>query len=373
MPVQRQSPCIRYCFTLNNWTAAEYLDITVWLTENCNYWIVGKEVGQQGTEHLQGYFELKKKKRIVSLRKDMSARAHYEVARGSGKQASDYCKKENNFTEHGEIGGQGSRNDLQAVAECLRNGGSMFDVADQFPVQYMMYNKGIEKWKETMKLTKERDFKTRVLVMVGPPGTGKSRRANEISKRFFQETYYKPRGDWWDGFSETTECVIIDDFYGWLKYDEVLKICDRYPYRVPIKGGFVNFRPKMIIFTSNHTVDKWYKFEGYDPAAFERRIEHKHLDSIPDLEAFAQYFREETQQAVEETEDNFAELSGLTLDHEEAEDHDRLLTELMDEIDDWEPPLPPRRECGCWGCRHDTGECLFDSVARATQVLANMM
>lgn len=333
MPVQRASPCARYCFTLNNWTPEEYLDITTWLTENCHYWVIGKEVGERGTEHLQGYFELKKKKRIVNLRRVLNARAHYEVARGSGKQASDYCKKEHNFVEHGEMGGQGSRNDLKAVAESLRNGASMADIADQFPTQYIMYNKGIEKWKDVMKLTKERDFKTRVLVLIGQPGTGKSRLAYDISKTYFQETYYKPRGDWWDGFTETTECVIVDDFYGWLKYDELLKICDRYPYRVPIKGGYVNFRPKMIIITSNHDIGQWYRFEGYDSAAFRRRIEHYHKDEIPELQAFAEHFQRETQQAVDDTEDMFTELSGITLDLEGAEEHDRLMLELMETID----------------------------------------
>ena len=66
----------------------------------------------------------------------------------------------------------------------------------------------------------------------------------------------------------------MDDFYGWVKYDEMLKICDRYPYRVPIKGGFRQFTSECIIITSNSEPDQWYKFDAYNGgAALLRRID----------------------------------------------------------------------------------------------------
>lgn len=63
----------------------------------------------------------------------------------------------------------------------------------------------------------------------------------------------------------------MDDFYGWIKYDDLLKICDRYPYSVPIKGGYEIFVTKNIWITSNVPIDLLYKFPGYDPAAIIRR------------------------------------------------------------------------------------------------------
>ena len=132
-----------------------------------------------------------------------------------------------------------------------------------------------------MGLSEKRDFKTKVIVLIGRPGTGKSRLANEISKYVYEDKSHDKR--WWDGCDEETECVIIDDFYGLLKYDELLKITDRYPYKVPVKGAYVNFEPKCIGITSNALIANWYRFPGYQTDALSRRIEHLFLEEIPDI------------------------------------------------------------------------------------------
>jgi len=118
---------------------------------------------------------------------------------------------------------------------------------------------------------REREYKTRLCILYGDPRIGKSRKANWIAKRR-GDYYYKPRGPWWDGYTGQ-KTVIIDDFYGWLKYDELLKIADRYPYRVPIKGGYEQFTSDCIFITSNARVDQWYKFEGYKTEAILGRCE----------------------------------------------------------------------------------------------------
>ena len=87
--------------------------------------------------------------------------------------------------------------------------------------------------------------------------------------------YYKPRGEWWDGY-DNQKTVIIDDFYGWMKYDELLRIMDRYPHRVPIKGGYINFTSEYLTFTSNISPNDWYHgewFKEWEQKALERRID----------------------------------------------------------------------------------------------------
>lgn len=41
----------RFCFTLNNWTQEEYEDLT---SRQVKWMVIGKEVGDNGTPHLQG-------------------------------------------------------------------------------------------------------------------------------------------------------------------------------------------------------------------------------------------------------------------------------------------------------------------------------
>ena len=65
----------------------------------------------------------------------------------------------------------------------------------------------------------------------------------------------------------------FDFVHGWIKYDEMLKICDRYPYRVPVKGGYENFVSKRIWITSNYGLDKIYRFLNYDKGPLERRMD----------------------------------------------------------------------------------------------------
>lgn len=67
------------------------------------YHVYGIEKGNNGTPHLQGYVEFENKKSLAQL-KEACPRAHWEPARGNPKQASDYCKKEGEFTEMGKRG-----------------------------------------------------------------------------------------------------------------------------------------------------------------------------------------------------------------------------------------------------------------------------
>lgn len=61
--------------------------------------------------------------------------------------------------------------------------------------------------------------------MWGHPGTGQScerKKAADLPVGE-DEVYYKNRGDWWVGY-EHHKSVIMDHFYKWIKYDELLKI-----------------------------------------------------------------------------------------------------------------------------------------------------
>lgn len=104
MPRQT-SPSNAWCFTLNNYTSEEYefLSSLVFKESEKYFFIIGKEVGESGTPHLQGYVALKEKSKkfrplpkFAVLRKERNA-MHFERARGSRQQNYIYCSKDGKF------------------------------------------------------------------------------------------------------------------------------------------------------------------------------------------------------------------------------------------------------------------------------------
>lgn len=118
--------------------------------------------------------------------------------------------------------------------------------------------------------SKPRNHDTKVLVLQGPTGTGKSKYCIDN----YPEAYWKQRSNWWDGYQDH-KIVIIDEFYGWLPFDLLLRLCDRYPMHVETKGGNVNFTADTIIITSNQVPDRWYKNVYFQ--SFIRRVSEWHI------------------------------------------------------------------------------------------------
>lgn len=89
------SPAIRWCFTLNNYTIEDCSSIVLTIKDKCKKAIVGKEVGENGTPHLQGYLELKSKGRPVGIFKN--SRIHFEKSKGNAESNETYCSKDNDL------------------------------------------------------------------------------------------------------------------------------------------------------------------------------------------------------------------------------------------------------------------------------------
>ena len=264
----------RFCFTWNNYTVVDTITVKNFFVEFCKYAIAGEEIAPTtGTPHLQGFCNLKKPMRFSTIKQHLADSIHIEKANGSDEQNQEYCRKAGTWFEQGTPCKQGRRSDLESVISTIQNGtNTMQELAKLHPTAFIRYFRGINEYLKHVAPVAPRSFKTDVFYYWGPPGSGKSRRAlSEAQSHSAESIYYKPRGLWWDGYHQQ-ENVIIDDFYGWIKYDELLKITDRYPYKVQVKGGFEEFTSKRIWFTSNVDIDQLYKFIGYNAAAFERRI-----------------------------------------------------------------------------------------------------
>lgn len=94
---KQDSPKKRYCLTLNNWTEEEYKKIVDSFSSNSsNKWIIGKEVGEKGTPHLQIYISFATKQRFTAVKK-ICERFHIEACRGNELANIKYCSKDGDY------------------------------------------------------------------------------------------------------------------------------------------------------------------------------------------------------------------------------------------------------------------------------------
>jgi hypothetical protein len=129
-------PTLAYCATLNNYTPEEVAHLRNG-KDVLQYFVAGYEIGEEGTPHLQIYFQLKKQVRITTMHKwpGWERMAKIQPARGTSDEAAGYCKKDANFFEVGEIiahGKKGERNDLNDVKQAIDEGMTYDEVCDKY-------------------------------------------------------------------------------------------------------------------------------------------------------------------------------------------------------------------------------------------------
>ena len=79
--------CKRWCLTLNNYTNADITEFKDKITEDrMKFAVVGKEIGQNGTHHLQGFLHFKDRIRMHQIKALPSIRMHLELAKGTELQ-----------------------------------------------------------------------------------------------------------------------------------------------------------------------------------------------------------------------------------------------------------------------------------------------
>lgn len=273
VPAQDKRRARHTCWTLNNWTETELRAVSEYANVEARYMCWAQEVGEEGTPHLQGYTAWDNPRSLEKFKQSVSPRLHYEPhTRGTAQQNRNYClgmvekkgfKENPTFEEVGEIPEQGTRTDWTSALNHLDNGSDIPSVVATQP-QLLPSIRALERYKQLSLRPLNRDVKVKVLI--GDAGTGKSRWAYDNHP----DLYSKPDGQWYDGYTGQ-KTILLDDYYGEIPYSQFLKVLDRYPLQLPVKGGFVYAQYDTVIITSNKHPETWY-VQGFTDA-LKRRIE----------------------------------------------------------------------------------------------------
>lgn len=242
--------------------------MTAW---TCDYIVVGREVGEQGTPHLQGYIELANPAKFSTMHNKLP-RAHWETRakRATAHQAAAYCKKEENLLiERGEITHQGERTDLKRVAELVKEKKTLTEIAESHPVEVIKYHRGIETLISTTMTNRSAEVPPTVIWIWGKTGVGKTRSVHENHDA--KDIYIKDGTQWWNGYTQQ-EAILIDDFDGKWPLRDLLRLLDRYAYQGQYKGGYIPINSPYIYITSDKAPDSYWW--GEELEQIKRRVSY---------------------------------------------------------------------------------------------------
>jgi hypothetical protein len=223
---------------------------------NARYLVVGDEVGEQGTPHLQGCFAMQDQKTMSALKRVLPE-VHWEACK-SLVHAADYCKKEGKFTEWGtppdtpEAKGKKEQNRWKFTLECCKAGN--FDAIE--PVIQITHARSLDFVHARAVRARYQPDNTHLenYWFVGATGTGKSRLAREWFENDRQIIYDKPLSKWMNGYEFQPVWLLEDvDPHGQKDLGGLMKRwSDRYPVNAETKGGSMEVRPQIVIVTSNY-------------------------------------------------------------------------------------------------------------------------
>jgi len=197
-----------------------------------------EEIGEGGYEHWQLLVITKRKISVVGCKGLFCREAHVEPSRSEA--ADQYVWKEESRVAGSqfELGvkpvRRNSKEDWALIKQQAQEG-KLDDIPADIYIRYYSTFKKIfvEYQKPIMRGPQE------VIVIYGPTGVGKSRMAfDEVGDDYYIKS---PLTKWFDGY-HGQKIVVFDDYRGdWWTFGYFLRILDRYPIDVEIKGGFVPF------------------------------------------------------------------------------------------------------------------------------------
>lgn len=235
-----------------------------------------------GTPHFQGFLRLRTKKRMSTLQNITSPRwsPHWDKVKSVASDCIHYCTKPHDscMCDHcrdcpaslrgpwsfGDVPvDEATRTDLMELAKLATKGTPHHKVAAQYPVAYMKYHKhytALTAALASAPVVRE----PKVYLLIGPTGTGKSAYVYDKFADNLDDLYKPPiqqgRSIWFD-YLVFQKALLFEEYTGRLGLTDILRIIDRYPELLPVKGAFSSTsRLEEVYFCTNIHPRKWYDY-----------------------------------------------------------------------------------------------------------------
>lgn len=256
-----------WVFTLNNYGEIDEFELSE--CKKFDYIVYGKEVGEGGTPHLQGYIYSTKKLSLRQLKK-ISPKAHWEQRKGTHQQAREYCIKDGDFFEQGtppQKNGGDKLADRAAMNKKLIEK-PLTELVAEGEISILTIPT-LKKARNILKQELE-SFETkdcRGIWIYGPPGTGKSHSART---EYGESLFIKAQNKWFDGY-EGQKVIVLDDLDTPV-LGHYLKIwADKWSCTGEVKGGTVPLVHETFIITSNYLPQElWAEDQNMQNAILRR-------------------------------------------------------------------------------------------------------
>ena len=268
-----------WCFTINNPTPADLASFPL-TNEDVKYATYGKEEGEDGTPHLQGYLQLVKPRRYTFV-KALLPRGHHEVQKSkSNVSARDYCYKQDthpfqqgSFTPSANDSRKGgsSVEKSRSCYESIRRGDNVQSIIDSQPELVGFIH-------QVAKYAPSRRGIAKVLYLHGTTGSGKTTSTLKVVQKLGLSYFKKmPSTHWFDGYTGQ-QVLVLEEFQSCFTCTKFLSMCDPSPPQLEIKGGSMPNRATHFIICSNSgPYDQYLEVQSKRPrsfAAFLRRLTH---------------------------------------------------------------------------------------------------
>lgn len=242
-------------------------------------YVIGKEIGEKGTPHLQGVVRFSNPKSFNTLR-EYFKNNHIEKVIDL-KSSINYCMKDNDFIEFGDMGlNAGKRTDLTDFRDAIIDGYSDLELLEEYPNQFFRFQDKIQVIREMTLFdyySKNNRTDLKVIYLGGMTGAGKTSfvyQLYNITDVYRVSDYTHP----FDNY-KGEKVLVLDEFNSSLPISLMLNLLDIYPMQLPAR-----YRNKMACFEtvfiiSNKDFDEQYSNikEQYKQQwyALKRRIDLK--------------------------------------------------------------------------------------------------